>query len=122
MSRFFGPVGFVFSKEINEGSGIWELVPNEVNYRGEVTKNVKRWEKGDGLNSDINVSNTISIVADPYAFDNLFAVRYVKWLGHYWEITNAEVQDRRIVLGIGGVYNGPTVASSSEVGEHPRIN
>ena len=121
MSRFFGPIGFVFSKEINEGSGVWEEVPTEINYRGEVTKNVKRLENGTSVNSNINVSNTISIVADPYAFNNLFAIRYVKWLGHYWSINNAEVQNRRIVLTIGGVYNGPTVASSSEVGEHPRI-
>lgn len=121
MSRFFGPIGFVESKETEPGSSIWEDVVTEKKYRGEITKNVKRWENSDYLNKDINVSNTISIVADPYVSNKLFSIRYIKWLGSYWEITSAEVQPPRIILTLGGVYNGPVASTSGYSEEHPTI-
>ncbi len=121
MSRFFGPIGFVMSMEVPEGSGIWKDVVTEKNYRGEISKNTKRWDNSQYLNDDLNISNTISIVADPYASNNLFGIRYVKWLGSYWKIISAEVQSPRIVLSLGGVYNGPTAGSSSNSEEYPRV-
>lgn len=121
MSKFYGPIGFVTTQETEPGSGIWENVAIERNYRGEVTKNLKRWDNGDGLHKDLNISNTISIVADPYASSNLYAIKYIKWLGSYWEISSIEVQSPRLVLSIGGVYNGPTAGSSESSNEYPRL-
>ena len=121
MSRFFGPIGFVTSEEIPEGSGIWKDVATEKNYRGEVSRSSKRWDTSQYLNDNLNISNTISIVADPYISNNLFAIRYVKWLGSYWKVISAEVQTPRIVLSLGGVYNGPTNGTSSGVEEHPKV-
>lgn len=121
MAKFYGPIGFAFPQETEEGSGIWEDVIVERNYRGDVIKNVKRWENGERLHDDLNVNNTISIVADPYAFGKLFAIKYIKWLGSYWEITSVETQTPRLVLSIGGVYNGPTAGSSEDLIEHPRF-
>jgi len=121
MGLFYGPIGFVNTIEQPEGSGIWEEVPIERNYRGEIRKNSKRWESGDRVNPNLNISNTVSIVADPYFNNHLNAVRYIKWLGGYWEITSVDVESPRLTLSIGGVYNGPTVESSGNLGEHPRI-
>ena len=121
MSRFFGPIGFVVSTEVPEGSGIWKDVVNEKNYRGEVSRNIKRWDGNQYLNDNLNINNTISIIADPYASNNLFSIRYVKWMGSYWKVSSAEVQYPRIVLNLGGVYNGPTVKSSSNTEEYPGI-
>ncbi len=122
MSRFFGPVGFVTSMEVPEGSGIWIDVATEKNYRGEVSRNTKRWDNTQTLNDNINISNVVSIVADPYISNKLFAIKYVKWLGSYWEVTSAEVQYPRIVLSLGGVYNGPKAGTSPNSEEHPRIS
>lgn len=121
MARFYGPIGFAISKETEEGSGIWEDVVVERNYRGDVSRNYKRWENGENLNSDLNISNTISIVADPYASAKFFAIKYVKWLGEYWNVSNIEVQTPRLILSIGGVYNGPKAPTSGTFGEHPRF-
>lgn len=120
MARFYGRIGFVTQEESPIGSGIYVEVPYERMYRGEVTRNYKRWDNASQLNPNLNISNTISILADPYVNANLSNVRYVKWLDNYWSVTSAEVSDRRLVLSIGGVYNGPTVDSSGEIGEHPR--
>lgn len=121
MPKFFGPVGFVESQETEEGSSIWEDVAVEKNYRGEVTKNTKRWDTGEHLNKNLSISNTISIVADPYVSNHLYAIKYIKWLGSYWEITSVDVQYPRLVLTLGGLYNGPVAGSSGSAQEHPRI-
>ena len=121
MAKFYGPIGFVVSAETEEGSGIWEDIVVERNYRGDVSKNAERWEYGEHLNANINIRNVISIVADPYAHSKLFAIRYVKWLGEYWEVMSAEVNMVRITLTIGGVYNGPKAEASCSFGEHPRF-
>ncbi len=121
MSRFFGPIGFVIMIEEPEDSGIWVEIPKEKNYRGEISKNSRRWDNGDQLNKNLNINNTISIVADPYISNHLMEIRYIKWLGSYWEINSVDVQTPRLVLSIGGVYNGPTVGTTPDTGEHPRV-
>lgn len=121
MALFYGPIGFVETVEDPAGSGIWIEVPVEKNYRGEIQRNTKRWDSGDKINPNLNISNSISILADPYVSNHLNAIRYIKWLGGYWEITSVDVEFPRLLLSIGGVYNGPTVGSSSTPDEHPRI-
>lgn len=122
MARFYGPIGFVEQVENPVGSGIWVDNPIEKNYRGEVSRNTKRWDDGNQLNKNLNISNTISIVADPYVSDHLSQIRYVKWLNNYWEINSIDVEFPRLILSIGGVYNGPTFGTTNGIGEHPRVS
>jgi hypothetical protein len=63
---------------------------------------------GTKVNDDLSVNNSISIVADEYANEHFFAIRYVAWAGTLWTVTNVEVQSPRLLLTLGGVYNGPT--------------
>lgn len=121
MGLFYGPIGFVETIEEPAGSGIWVEVPIEKKYRGEIQRNSKRWDASDSVNPNLNISNTISIVADPYISNKLNCVRYIKWLGGYWEITSVDVELPRLILSVGGVYNGPTVGTAGVTGEHPRI-
>lgn len=122
MSKFFGPIGFVIDEETEPGSGIWVQVPTERNYRGEVNRISKRWDSSEHLNKNLNISNTISIVADPFVSNNLNAIRYIKWLGGYWEITSVDVELPRLTLSIGGAYNGPKAGTSESSNEYPRIS
>lgn len=122
MGLFYGPIGFVETVEDPEGSGIWAELPVERYYRGEIRRNTKRWDNGSGVNPNLNISNTISIIADPYFNNHLNNIRYIKWLGGYWQIGSVDVEPPRITLSIGGVYNGPTVGTSEDFGEHPRIS
>lgn len=122
MGIFYGPIGFVETIEDPVGSGIWKEVPTERYYRGEVSRFSKRWDSGtQQVNPNISISNTISIVADPFLSNHVYAMRYIKWLGSYWEISSVDVETPRLILSIGGVYNGPTVGTSGDSGEHPRI-
>lgn len=105
MAKFYGPIGYAESVEVRPG--IFKEVITEHNHSGDVIRNARRLESGDVINDKISLNNSISIVADAYAYEHFFAIRYVKWMGALWKVTNVEVQSPRLILTIGGVYNGP---------------
>ena len=116
MAKFYGPIGYAESVEgSGEHEGIMEDRIVERNYYGDTLRNTRKWEAGSDILNNLRINNQISIVADAYAYSHFFAMKYVKWMGTYWEITNVEVQRPRLLLTIGGVYNGPTAGSASFV-------
>lgn len=106
--RFFGVVGYGESSETLPGSGIWEDVITEVNYTGDVFRDTRKLEPGDNLNNDLSVNNSISIVADEKANKHFYNIKYVVWQGIRWTVGSVEVKPPRLLLTLGGVYNGPT--------------
>jgi len=108
MPRFYGPIGFAKAVEgEGEREGIMENTVIERNYYGDVLRNTRRWEGGTDIHDNLRINNQISIVADDYAYDHYSAMKYCKWMGAYWKVTNVEVQIPRLLLTIGDVYNGP---------------
>jgi hypothetical protein len=109
MPKFSGKVGYGISTEIR--TGIWDDVISERKHRGNVVRNTRRLEPTlEKVNDDLSVGNSISIVADAYASKHFWAIRYVEWQGTLWIVENVEVQSPRLLLRLGGVYNGPTAA------------
>lgn len=106
MARFHGKVGYGIATETS--SGIWEDVIIEFSYFGDVIRNNRMLQQGENLNDDLKVNNSISIVADAYANEHFFAIRYVEWAGVLWAVSNVDVQTPRLILQLGEVYNGPT--------------
>lgn len=106
MAKFYGSVGY--ADTVETAPGVWEEGITERIYFGDLTRNTRRLQSSDTLNDDINVANEISIVADPFANQNFHKMRYVSFMGSKWKITNVEVQYPRLILTIGGVYNGQT--------------
>ena len=104
MAKFCGIIGY--SETVEVKPGIWKEQITEKKYYGDLLRNSRRLQTVDKLNDDINVSNEISIVADPYANQNFHLMRYVIFMGTKWKISNVEVQYPRLLLTIGGVYNG----------------
>jgi hypothetical protein len=109
MARFYGRIGYGTSIEKESGSGIWVDDIIEHWYYGDVIRNMRNLQAGENFTPDLSISNSISIVADAYANDHFFAIRYVEWAGVLWTVTNVEVQSPRLLLTLGEVYNGPTV-------------
>ena len=118
MAKFYGVIGY---GEVEETSaGVWEEVITERAYKGDILRNTRRWENGQQLNDDLAINNSFSVVADAYAYQNFFAMRYLVWMGTSWKITNVEVQRPRLLLTVGGRYNGPNGASKPSRG-HARV-
>lgn len=108
MAKFYGEVGYGEAVETPEGSGVWVDEIVERKYYGDVIRNARSLQSGERLHDELTVSNSISIVADAYAQNHFFAIRYVKWMGALWTVTEVEVQSPRLIMRLGGVYNGPT--------------
>ena len=104
MAKFYGSIGF--SVETETSPGVWSNGPVVKEYYGDVIRNTRRLQTADKLNDDISISNEISILADPFANENFLSILYVEYMGVKWKISNVEVQYPRLILTLGGVYNG----------------
>lgn len=109
MAKFFGEIGYGESVETPPGSGVWKDVITEAPYYGDVLQSIRKLEEGEGLNNNLSVQNRISVMADQYANEHFFAIRYIRWAGALWTVTSVEVKSPRLILSLGKVYNGPTV-------------
>lgn len=104
MAKWFGKIGYAVTSETRPG--IWEEVIVERNYYGDMTRNSRRLQAASQVNDDININNELSIISDPYAMNSFHAMRYAEFMGAKWKITNVEVQYPRLILSLGGLYNG----------------
>ena len=105
MARFYGPVGFVETYEKKPGVNDYAVI--ERAYPGDVVKRHSQFLSQETVVDNIRVSNQISIVANPYAFENFQHIRFVVWNGVPWEVTSVSVEHPRLILTLGDVYNGP---------------
>jgi hypothetical protein len=105
MAKFYGQVGYGYSEETTPG--VWEDVITEKPYYGDVIRNTRKLESGESLNNDISVGNSISLIADEYANQHFFNIKYVRWAGVLWTVSTVEVKSPRLILSLGSVYNGP---------------
>lgn len=108
MPKFHGPVGY--GETVEGAPGVYDYVITEVPYFGDVIRNTRGLRDDQKVISDLTVDNSISIVADAYANVNFINIKYVKWLGKLWVVSNVDVQPPRLVLRLGGPYNGPVPA------------
>jgi hypothetical protein len=103
MAKFYGAIGY--AETIETKPGVWGEQITERTYSGDFIRNTRKLQIADQINDNINVANEISIVADPFAYENFHAMRYIDFKGAKWKITNVEVQYPRLILTMGGVYN-----------------
>lgn len=114
MAKYFGIIGFAETIETDPVNhpGVYEEVVTERQYYGDILSNNRRYERGEGLNDDLNVRNEISILADPFAITNFSKMKYLTWLGSKWKVTDVKVDFPRMTLSVGGIYNGPEIGTS----------
>lgn len=106
MAKFYGAIGYI--SEVESAVDVTENQPIERMYKGDLVRNNRRLDNGENINDNVSISNQISIIADPYANNHIFDMRYVKWRGTAWKVTSVDVEPPRLVLTLGGIYNGET--------------
>lgn len=111
MAKFFGPIGF--GETVEKAPGVWDDVITERNYVGDVFRNTRLIHDAQKVNDDISVNNEITILPDAYALANFMNIRYIRWAGALWTVSDVEVQSPRLLLRLGGVYTGPTPAPNT---------
>lgn len=102
--RYCGKVGYVITKET--APGVYVEKAEEREYFGDVTRLMSKWENGTGVNDNTVINNQISILADPFAYENFQYMKYIEFMGAMWTISSIEVQRPRLIISIGGLYNG----------------
>ena len=103
MPKYYGTIGFVETKET--APDVWTEEITEREYSGDVIRIQRRWQGSEHLNDDLTISNKLSILSDPYAYNNFHSIRYATWMGAKWKVTSVEVAYPRLLLDLGGVYN-----------------
>lgn len=104
MARFHGKVGYSSSQET--APGVWTDTITEREYYGDVIRESKQFVNSGQVNDNVTINNRISIVGDDFAFSNFSGMRYVVWGGVFWKVASIEIQRPRLILSLGGVYNG----------------
>lgn len=104
MAKYYGKIGYAETVETNPG--VWTEQITERSYYGDMIRNTRRLQSAEQVNDNINIANDLSIIADPYAINNFHAMRYAEFMGAKWKISNVEVQYPRLILTLGGLYNG----------------
>lgn len=112
MAKFYGAIGYAETVETRPGVSVERIT--ERMYFGDLIRNIRKLQTSGQLNDNVNIANEISIVADPFANENFHAMRYVEFMGAKWKIESVEVQYPRLILSIGGVYNGETASAPSD--------
>lgn len=102
MAKFYGEIGY--AKTIQTEPGVWEETIVKRNYYGELIRNSRSLVNSGNINDNVNISNEISILADPYANENFHSMRYVEFMGAKWKINSVEVKYPRLILNVGGLY------------------
>lgn len=104
MAKWSGDIGFYETVETEPG--LYESQVITQHYRGDV--NTLRWRhtSTDTINDNINISTQISIIANPYIYSNCYNIAYVEYLGHKWKVSEVEPRLPRLILTLGGDYNG----------------
>ena len=104
MSKWYGTVGYITTEETEPG--VWKEVVTETKLYGEVLDYMSRWGSSNQVNDNLDITARISVVADPYAYEHFSKLKFVEFMDAMWEVKSASLQRPRLILSLGGVYNG----------------
>ena len=105
MAKWYGKVGY--SETVETSPGVWAPQDTVREYYGDVIRNTTKWAvNSDSTNDDLTVNSQISIVADPFASNKFHSMKWIEFMGAKWKVTSVEPQPPRLLLTLGGGWNG----------------
>ena len=106
MAKWHGKIGYI--KQVQTAPSVWRNQEEVREYSGDITRNYSsKWTPAtDSTNDELSFDNQVSIVADQFAYQNFYSMKWIELWDAKWKITKVEVQHPRLILMVGGVYNG----------------
>ncbi|OLU39743.1 DUF7253 family protein [Ileibacterium valens] len=101
--KYYGRI--CFSETVETSPGVWTESYTIRNYFGDVVRRSSRYTPGQSINDNISITNDISIVADQFALNNFYNIRWIEFANSKWKITSVEVEPPRLILSIGELFN-----------------
>lgn len=102
MSRFSGKLGFVMTRETEEGVWFEDVV--EIPVKGTIRSLWVRNDNNASVNTDLRLTNEISVLMDTKIKTHLETLKYVVWKGSKWEVQSIGVNYPRLTINLGGLY------------------
>lgn len=102
MSRFSGKLGFVITRETEEG--VWLEDKIEIPAKGTIRSLYVRNDNNATVNSNLRLTNEISILLNSKIKTYLETLKYVIWKGSKWEVLSIGVNYPRLTINLGGLY------------------
>lgn len=103
--KFSGKIGF-WEGDVEVKKGVYKPSIVEKSYVGDILNSYRRFEGSEFQNDNFTVSNKISILADMYIQENFMSIKYIVWKGKALKVKTVEMNYPRLLIDIGGVYNG----------------
>lgn len=105
MAKWFGKIGY--ASHVQTAPSVWKTQETVREYFGDIKRNTSSWrENSDSTNDDLTIDVQVSIVADPFAYQHFTSMKWIELYDAKWKITKIEPQHPRLILTVGGVYNG----------------
>ena len=104
MAKFSGLVGYITQGE--SIPGVWSPIENPVFMKGDMIRQSASYRDSGKVNSDVALNHRVSLLGDAYAFDNYYAIKWIEINGRKWEVTSVEIQRPRLIVTVGGLWNG----------------
>lgn len=104
MAKYAGLVGYVTQEQTVPG--VWSPVVNPKRMKGDIIRQSSNSQNDDKVNSDISLNHRVSLIGDAYAFGNYHSIKWIDVDGYKWEVNSVEVQRPRLILSLGGRWNG----------------
>lgn len=102
MSRFSGKLGFVMTRETEEGVWLEDFI--ELPAKGTIRSLYVRNDNSSSVNTNLRLTNEISILMDTKIKAYLETLKYVVWKGSKWEVQSISVNYPRLTINLGGLY------------------
>lgn len=102
MSRFSGKLGFVMTRETEEGVWLEDIV--EIPAKGTIRSLYVRNDNNASVNSNLRLTNEVSILLNSKIQTYLETLKYVIWKGSKWEVQSIGVNYPRLTINLGGLY------------------
>lgn len=103
--KFAGKVAF-WQDDVEIAPSVYEPSIVEKSYVGDVIKDYRGFQSSGDLNDSFKINNRISILSDLFAQNNWASIKYVIWNGQKIKVTGVTVEFPRIILDLGGYWNG----------------
>lgn len=110
MAKFSGLVGYV--TQVESKPGVWTPDESSKMMRGDVISQSSTNGNGSHIadtgkiNDDVALNHRVSLLGDNYAFNNYFNMKWIQVGGAKLQITSVELRRPRIIITVGGLYNG----------------
>lgn len=112
--KFCGKVGF-YTGDTEVKPGVFKQCIHERKAVGDINRLFRKFQETEYQNDTLKVNSQISILSNMYYYQNWMNIRYVVWNGAKLKVTSVDINNYpRILLEIGGVYNGEDEITTSD--------